>query len=152
MGKISKLYRYDMKILLLSGGADSMLLYQQHKFDKTIFFDYGQEHLEEEFNCCSRIIDVVIRLPKLTKTEKEVNCRNLAFIINTVSTFGSEDIEIYLGTNTEDIYKDNNREFYNKVEDLINNISFNKVKIVTPLQDMSKQEILNKLELKFYTD
>ena len=141
-----------MKILLLSGGADSMLLYQQYKFDKTIFFDYGQEHLKEEYDCCSSITDVIIRLPKFTKREKEVNCRNLSFVINTVSTFGNEDIEIYLGMNIEDIYKDNNRKFYNEIEDLINNISFNKVKIVTPLQNMTKKEILKQLELNFYTD
>ena len=141
-----------MKILLLSGGADSMLLYQQHKFDKTIFFDYGQEHLEEEFKCCSKLVDVILKLPKITKREKEFNCRNLSFVINTIANFGNEDIEIYLGTNVEDVYKDNNRNFYNEVENFINKVSFNKVEIITPLKDMTKNEILKKLKLKYYTD
>ena len=141
-----------MKILLLSGGADSMLLYQTHSFDVTVFFDYGQKHLDKEFNCCSDLVDEIIKLPEFVTKGKEINCRNLSFIINTVSTFGGGDIEIYLGTNIEDIYKDNNREFYNKVEVLINSISFNRVKIVTPLKDKTKKQILKELELKYYTD
>jgi len=141
-----------MKILLLSGGADSMLLYQTYSFDVTVFFDYGQKHLDKEFNCCSDLVDEIIKLPKFITKDKEINCRNLSFIVSVVSAFGSEDIEIYIGTNIDDIYKDNNREFYDEVEGLINNISLNKVKIVTPLKDITKKEILKQLELNFYTD
>jgi len=141
-----------MKILLLSGGADSMLLFQTYPCDVTVFFDYGQQHLDKELSCCSDFVDEIIKLPPLTIRDKEVNCRNLCFIINLVSVFGYEDLEIYIGTNAEDVYKDNSRDFYNEVEDFINKISFYKVKVITPLKDMTKNEILKKLELTYYTD
>jgi len=141
-----------MKILFLSGGADSMLLYQNTKFDKVVFFDYGQNHLDKEFNCCRKYVTDLIKLPIFAKKNKEVNARNLSFISNTVSTYGYEDLEIYIGTNKEDIYKDNSREFYNKVELFFNDICFNNTKIITPLIKMTKLEILRDLKFKFYTD
>tara|TARA_R110000787_G_scaffold34463_1_gene89185 strand:+ start:1104 stop:1529 length:426 start_codon:yes stop_codon:yes gene_type:complete len=141
-----------MKILFLSGGADSMLLNQLQKFDKIVFFNYGQEHLKKEFDCCSKYVTSIIKLPEFTKRNKETNCRNLSFIINAVAKYGYEDLEIYIGTNKEDIYKDNTRNFYNKVGVFISEISFNKVKIITPLIDMNKKEILELLECKYYTD
>lgn len=141
-----------MRILLLSGGADSMLLKQEFKFDKLVFFDYGQKHLEEEFDCCKKYVTDYFRIGLLKERGKEVNCRNLLFINYVVSKFGNEDLEIYLGMNSEDIYKDNSRTFYNELEVFINKISFNKVSIVTPLKNMSKQDILAILKLNYYTD
>ena len=66
--------------------------------------------------------------------------------------YGDKELEIHLGTNLEDIYKDNSREFYDNYEDFINKISFNKVKIKTPLLKLSKKEILNELNQIYYTD
>jgi len=141
-----------MKILLLSGGADSMLLNQRYEYDLKLFFDYNQEHLEKEYKCCSKYIDKCIKLNKFSKKGKEISCRNFTFIANIVSMYGDKDLEIHLGTNSEDIYKDNNREFYDSYEDFINKISFNKVKIKTPLLKLSKKEILNELNQIYYTD
>ena len=140
------------KILLLSGGADSMLLNQNYFFDKRIFFDYGQIHKNLEFQKCEKFIDDIIILPKFYKKEKEVNCRNYTFISNIVSIYGETDIEIYLGTNKNDKYKDNNRKFYDMLEEFINKISLNKVLIKTPLINITKDEILKNLKLEFYTD
>ncbi len=141
-----------MKILLLSGGADSMLLNQRYEYDLKLFFDYGQEHLNEEFNCCSQYVDRRIKLNKFSRKGKEISCRNFTFIANIVSMYGDKELEIHLGTNSEDIYKDNSREFYDNYEDFINKISFNKVKIKTPLLKLSKNEILNELNQIYYTD
>jgi 7-cyano-7-deazaguanine synthase in queuosine biosynthesis len=141
-----------MKILLLSGGADSMLLNQRYDYDLKLFFDYGQEHLSKEFNCCSQYVDRRIKLNKFSRKGKEISCRNFTFIANVVSMYGDKELEIHLGTNLEDIYKDNSREFYDNYEDFINKISFNKVKIKTPLLKLSKKEILNELNQIYYTD
>jgi 7-cyano-7-deazaguanine synthase in queuosine biosynthesis len=142
----------NFKILLLSGGADSMLLNQRYVFDKKIFFDYGQKHKENEFEKCKEIIDEIITLPKFFKKDKEVNCRNFTFVSNIVSIYGDRNIEIYFGTNKEDRYNDNNRNFYNDLEDFINKISINQVCIKTPLIEMTKNEILKELKSEFYTD
>ncbi len=66
------------KILLLSGGADSMLLYQRYEYDKIIFFNYGQEHKEDEFINCKEFINnislfnVKIETPLINITKKEI--------------------------------------------------------------------------------
>jgi len=140
------------KILLLSGGADSMLLYQRYEYDKIIFFNYGQEHKEDEFINCKEFIDNIIELPKFAKKNKEINCRNLSFITLICSIYGDKDIEIHIGTNKEDKYKDNSRSFYDKTEEFINNISLFNVKIETPLINITKKEILKELNLPYFTD
>ena len=142
----------NYKILLLSGGADSMFLNQEIVFDKKVFFDYGQNHKQKEFKICAKFIDNVIKLPVFISINKEVNCRNLTFILNLVSIYGDKDLDIFLGTNKEDIYKDNSSEFYDKTEIFINTISLNRVSIKTPLINYSKKDIVKKLKSKFYTD
>jgi len=141
-----------MKILLLSGGADSMLLNQRYQYDLKVFFNYNQAHLKEEYICCKKYIDEYIVLNDFVKRGKEVNCRNFTFIAHIVSVYGDKDLEIHLGTNSEDIYKDNSRRFYNDYEEFINKISFNKVSIKTPLLKLSKKDILKELNKKYYTD
>ena len=140
------------KILLLSGGADSMLLNQRYKFDKKVFFDYGQKHKDFELEKCKKNIDDIISLPEFRTKNKEVNCRNFTFISNIVSIYGDKNIEIYIGTNKNDKYNDNSRIFYDNLEKFINKISFNKVLIKTPLIKMDKKDILKELNLDFYTD
>ena len=140
------------KILLLSGGADSMLLYQRYKYDKIVFFNYGQEHKEDEFINCKDFINDIIELPKFAKKNKEINCRNFTFISLVSSVYGDKDIEIHIGTNKEDIYKDNSRLFYNDLEKFINLISLNKIIIQTPLINMTKKEILKELNFEYFTD
>lgn len=140
------------KILLLSGGADSMLLYQRYKYDRKIFFKYGQRHCDNEFEICRNIIDKTIILPSFVRRNNEVNCRNINFILNIVSVYGNKDLDIYIGTNRGDVYKDNNRRIFDEFERFINKISFNRVSIKTPLMDMSKDEILKELNLRYYTD
>ena len=140
------------KILLLSGGADSMLLYQRYKYDKILFINYGQEHKNEEFINCKNFIDDTIELPNFAKKNKEINCRNFTFISLVSSIYGDKNIEIHIGTNKEDIYKDNSRQFYNTLEKFINKISLNKVLIKTPLVNMTKKEILKELNFNYFTD
>ena len=76
----------------------------------------------------------------------------MTFITTLVSLYGDSPLEIYLGTNAEDIYDDNSREFYDKLQGLLSSISFYSVEIKTPLIEMSKKDILNKLKLDYYTD
>lgn len=140
------------KILLLSGGADSLLLYQKYKYDKIIFFDYGQPHMENEYKMCEKFVDNVININKLYRKEKYVNCRNMLFITYIVSMYGDKNITIHLGTNSDDKYLDNNYKFYKKLEKFINLISIYNIKIELPLIKMSKQEIIKELNYEYYTD
>jgi len=140
------------KILLLSGGADSMYINQTYNFDLKIFFDYGQKHLEKEYSICAKYIDRVIKIDPFYIKEKEVSNRNLTFISIIVSVFGGSNLDIYLGSNYNDIYKDNQREYFDIIEKTINTASINKVKIITPLIDIKKKEILKKINLKYYSD
>ena len=141
-----------MKILMLSGGADSMLLYQRYKFDKCIFFDYGQPHLQQEYQHCKQYIDEYIELPDFAKRQKEYNARNLSFITLLVSIYGNDDLQIYIGTNANDIYPDNNRGFFNDLEQFLQKLTFKSVEIVTPLIDMDKEDILHELNLSYFKD
>lgn len=140
------------KILLLSGGADSMYINQIHDFDLRVFFDYGQKHLKKEYNICEKYIDRVIKIDPFYIKEKEVSNRNLTFISTIVSVFGDSDLHIYLGSNYNDIYKDNQREYFDLLEKTINVASINKVKIITPLINIEKKEILKQINLKYYSD
>jgi len=140
------------KILLLSGGADSMLLYQRYKYDKIVFFNYKQEHQKNEFIKCKDFIDDIIELPRFANKNKEINCRNFTFISLVSSIYGDKPIEIYIGTNNEDTYKDNSRLFYNNLEKFINKISLNNIIIRTPLINMTKKEILKELNYEYFTD
>lgn len=144
--------RESCKILLLSGGADSMLLLQDYNFDKIVFFDYGQNHKEKEYSISFKYVDEVIKLPLITKKHKEFSCRNLLFITSIVAKYGDKDLEIYIGKNKDDKYADNSDDFYRDLNLFINKISLNNVRIKTPLQAVPKKEILKRLKLNYYTD
>ena len=140
------------KILLLSGGADSMLLYQMQRYDYSVFFNYGQNHLYSELDKCEEKVTDIITLNSFKRNGKEVNCRNMTFITTLVSLYGDRPLEIYIGTNSEDVYKDNSREFYDNLQELLSSISFHPIEVKTPLLHMSKKDILKELKLDYYTD
>jgi 7-cyano-7-deazaguanine synthase in queuosine biosynthesis len=140
------------RILLLSGGADSILLSQLYEYDELIFISYGQQHLVLEYQKAKPYLTKVIDMGAFTKRGKEVNCRNMSFIMRIVSEYGYTPLEIHLGTNKEDRYKDNNRQFYDQLQEFISSISFHPVEIETPLIHMTKEEILQQLDRDYYTD
>ena len=124
----------NCRILLLSGGADSMLLNQLFDYDIKVFIDYAQPHKDKEFQHCEKYVTEIIQLPKMASVGKEVNCRNLTFISCVASKFGSQNIEIHLGTNAEDKYADNSPQFYEELALMLNKISTHRVEIVLPLK------------------
>jgi len=129
-----------------------MLLNQLYDYDIKVFIDYSQPHKTKEFQHCREYVTEIITLPKMVSVGKEVNCRNLTFISCVASTFGSQDIEIHLGTNAEDKYPDNSPQFYKELELMLNKVSIHKVRIVLPLKNMTKEQITNKLKSNCYTD
>jgi 7-cyano-7-deazaguanine synthase in queuosine biosynthesis len=140
------------RILLLSGGADSILLSQTLEFDILLFIHYGQGHLALERDKALPYLTHEMDLGIFVKEGKQVNCRNMTFVMEVVSRFGDCPLEIFLGTNKEDKYADNNREFYDNLELFVNKISLHPVKVKTPLINLTKQEILSELKRDFYTD
>lgn len=140
------------KVLLLSGGADSMWLHESMAFDQRVFFDYGQPFLQKEFSKCQRVVDRVIRLPAFARRRTEVNCRNLTFLSVIVSIYGSRELEIYIGSNQNDVYPDNQRDFFDSLERIFSALAFHPVRILTPLADVSKAEIRSQLTSDYYSD
>lgn len=142
------------RILLLSGGADSMLLYQKNKFDHCVFFDYGQPHLKKEKKVISKINVIEIILPKIKKESNGFyQGRNLTFVFSLYENgLIKTDTELYIGTNADDKYPDNSKEFFDNLAWCLNQSFKNKLKIKLPLLKKTKKQILEQLKLDHYSD
>ena len=152
----------QIDVLLLSGGADSIYLYNKYKYDKYIFFNYSQKHIAHELNVLEDLnlknIDI-IDIDDLKQDKKGFYySRNLKFVLNVLDSF-KEDISnlnsITFGTNKVSTHPDNNREFFNLLESLIEKSYKQKIKLKTPLKDIHKKDInnyLDKKNIRYYTD
>lgn len=128
------------KILLISGGNDSLFLYNKYEFDKLIYLDYGQPYKKDELK----------RIPKKTKIIKINNLkidkkgyvkgRNLLFLIEIAKRY--TDGTIYMGTNKDDIFPDNNQKYLKKAIEVINTSFETNLNIKTPLKAKTKKEIM----------
>lgn len=146
-----------MDILLLSGGADSMYLKSKFNYDKFVYFCYGQSHIDKELEVLGKDKKLqIIRADNVGDKDEEgfYKGRNLNFILSVMYMY-PDTKSISIGTNAEDIYPDNCREFFDLVEKIIYASYKTKVKIKTPLIKKSKKEIVKFLDLNnigYYTD
>jgi len=149
-----------MKILLISGGADSMYIYYNNKFDKFVYLNYGQKHIETELNILDQIVKHnnnydLLSVDNLTKDDNGFyECRNLKFILKIIDTYKGVT-SITFGTNADDKHPDNNRDFFDMIERVIEMSYKKEIKILTPLKDIKKKDIvkgLSELEIEYFTD
>jgi 7-cyano-7-deazaguanine synthase in queuosine biosynthesis len=144
-----------MKVLLLSGGADSIYINETQDFDLYVYIDYGQKHIATELNI---IKDKDFQICKTFNLGKDdtgfYECRNLKFILSIMDNF-KDTTSITFGTNADDKHPDNNRAFFDLAEKIIY-LSYKKeIKINTPLHKTTKKEIVKFLDhnkIKYYTD
>lgn len=137
------------KVLLVSGGLDSMLIYaeKKHLIDYLVYFDYGHRFMAQELACLDKqkVPYRIVKMRELPEKNGWFFGRNLAFLIACREAFLSEDIAVYVGTNADDCYTDNAFEFMQRAEKIINDSYVtNTMRVVCPLKDMTKQEIISK--------
>ena len=146
------------KILLISGGMDSLLIYFSKKeiFDKYIYIDYGHRFLKKELEKIEKlgINFETIKISNLKDNNGFFYGRNLRFMIAVREKFINENIAVYFGNNIDDNYNDNTHEFLQRTEKIINDSYPDATfRICCPLKDLSKQEIMlecKKNDIDFY--
>ena len=135
-------------ILLISGGYDSLYIY--HKLNKKkkfecIYFDYGQEYLENEIKILNNL-NINYSLVKINDLMTEENGfvlgRNLNFFLKLVDMYGKEPINVYVGSNKDDVFADNNRRFFSRLSYILNNSFLSNISIKLPLRKITKKEIV----------
>ena len=136
------------KVLLISGGMDSLLINElkRDNIDYYVYIDYGHKFKEQEFKNIKKIgiEPIILELPKLKDNDGFFLGRNLHFFIKVREHFIDENICIYFGNNADDNYNDNTREYLSRVEKIIND-SFPQttLRIICPLENLTKKEIFN---------
>lgn len=136
------------KILLLSGGMDSMLILKEKGkdfFSNIVYIDYGHRFKEKEFNCCKQYITDVIKIENLKEKDGFYFGRNLRFFIAIREKFEG-NIAVYFGNNSDDNYADNSFEYFMRIEKILNDSYPFTIRINTPFFMLSKEEIYNKIK------
>ena len=134
----------EQNILLVSGGNDSICIYNKYdsklKFN-LIYFNYGQKYMKEELKRLPDNTEVITMKNLQIDTNGYVKGRNLLFLIEIAKRF--DNATIYMGSNKEDTFPDNNYKYLTTAIKVIN-ISFNtNLKIVLPLRNKTKTYIMN---------
>lgn len=159
------------KIILTSGGLDSSALLLRNKQDPStlaLFFNYGQRCVAQERaavkNICQQLnisfeerditdifrsskSSIINNTPLEEEKNNEVECRNLVFVMNTVSIaqqlFPEEQVEIILGLIKIGIpYPDCTKAFIEKCNSLANLCTGGKVSVTAPFIDFGKDKIV----------
>jgi len=141
-------------LLLVSGGNDSIYIYNKYKNKKfiCIYFDYGQPYKKEEIKRLPPHTKI-IKIERL-KFEKKgfVKGRNLMFLIEIVKRY--DNVVVWMGSNKNDIFPDNNESYLKETKNLLNIGFKSNIKIHLPLKDKTKQQIMkyiNKYKLNTYS-
>lgn len=162
MEKISNIFRQIggkmKKVLLISGGMDSLLIHELKKdyIDYYVYIDYGHRFLSQEFENIKNlsINPIILKINNLKDHEGFFFGRNLHFFIKVREHFIDENICVYFGNNADDNYNDNTREYLSRVEKVINDSYPTKtLRIICPLENLNKQEIFKlckEKEIKYY--
>ena len=141
------------KILLISGGYDSLLISEMKEniIDDYIYFNYENKFIEQEtlvlagWENHSRRVIKVLDLPTLKEHDGFFEGRNLEFMLAVRKRYPAENIVVYFGNNADDNYPDNSREYLYRLEKLLNDsFSPSVIRIITPLQDLTKPEIVRR--------
>jgi len=156
-----------MKVVCLaSGGIDSsvlMMMLQKMKYEiYPLHIDYGQNAAKMELmsvrKICKflRIRPVVIKIPqigeissgitsqsKLTMENPFFPARNLLFLsIATAYAISKSVVTISIGSTANAIFPDQHKKFIRKAEELLNIALGTRIKILTPLIELNKREIV----------
>lgn len=130
------------RVLLLSGGLDSQVLAATHSFDRYIYYDYGNKNKEMELSKINIPNLEVIKIDDMERLESGFFvARNLKFILKTRDIIKG-DMAVYIGCNLDDTFSDNTPSFMSRLEDILNLSYIDKTKIVLPLRDKNKIEII----------
>lgn len=157
-------------VSLVSGGLDSslmsILIKQERLIQYPLFVDYGQRAAKQEWRACQKIhaqygLPTPVRMDlrgygKLIPsglTNRRMRLyedaflpgRNLLFLLAAASygyAKNSDSVAIGLLSDAFRLFPDQTREFINKAQGMIQTTLNREVKIVTPLMDFSKKDVL----------
>jgi 7-cyano-7-deazaguanine synthase in queuosine biosynthesis len=132
-----------MNILLVSGGNDSLYIYHKYnkqKHFKLIYIDYGQKYIMDELKRVPWDTEVIKIQPLIIEKNGFVRGRNLNFLIEIAKLY--RDATIYMGSNKDDIFPDNNKYYLEKACWVINKSYNTEISVILPLQSRTKPEIM----------
>ena len=142
--------RKPLKVLLLSGGKDSNLILNMIKdFDKKYFFMYGQENQDKEESVVDNATGIIkVKIDEIKRlTNGFYIARNMKFMQYVIEDNEKENkIDIYIGTNGEDKYPDNQKRFMSRLAYVLKRSYDKNIRIKLPLIKMTKREIIKKLK------
>lgn len=163
-------------VTLVSGGMDSTLmsvLAKEQNFELfPLYINYGQLSYKKEWEACQQTHST-LGLPKPKKvnlsgfgrvissglTNKKLRIKEDAFLPGRNSLFlltaasyayrvGSKNIAIGLLTERFKLFPDQSKEFIKSAENFIKNELDYEIKILTPLMDFNKAEVIELLKAK----
>lgn len=138
------------KVLLLSGGFDSLLIseYKRENIHHFVYIDYGHRFRDRELEVLRKWQDYsgrfveMLNLPDLKDKDGFFFGRNLRFMIAVRERYVEDNILVYFGNNADDNYNDNTREFLARTEKVINDSYPKTMRIICPLENNTKEEIV----------
>ena len=140
------------KILLMSGGFDSLLLSYQTRIAAItdyIYLEYGQKFLKQEQDVIEKWEQYMgkkvycFHIPKLRQLGGMFFGRNLRFMLFLREQYLNYNLVIYFGTNATDTYSDNSLEYMQRLEKIINDSYPGMVmRIICPLANLTKDQVV----------
>lgn len=140
-----------MKVILLtSGGYDSTYLAITYKKTITdyVYIDYGQKAKPKELTAIKNTIGKPITIIKMEPIKDDHGffpARNLKFMLCLMDHF-SDDLSVLFGNTANDYYKDNTPSYLSLVETLINSSYEKTLRIISPLKNTMKKDIVEYVE------
>ncbi len=160
-------------IILLSGGLDSLvslaMLNEEYHIKTALFFNYGQKPLKKELAACKKIcqyygihlevikLDWYEKISESSALNKNSNSKNTAsywmpnrngLFVNIAAAYADAKNCQYIaiGANKEEAntFSDNSIDFINNANNLFVTSTQNSVKIIAPLINLDKNEIIKK--------
>lgn len=139
-------------MVLLSGGLDSTGLVHYHLSQgnkvTAIFFDYGQQSCEREFQSAKAISEYYgIQLNqqklgfRLNNIDGEYYCRNALFVLAACSFLGESSSLISIGIHSGTPYYDSTAAFVTDTQTLLNGYFGGVIRVITPFLDYEKAQI-----------
>lgn len=136
------------KILAISGGLDSLTIYFMKKkfIDDCVYIDYGQKFKKRETDVLNKL-NIKYFIIKIKYLDRQDNGffdgRNLHFLIAIREFYKNQNIVVYFGNCSEDNFSDNSREYFFRLEKIMNDSYSDTIRIICPLENMVKKEIHN---------
>jgi len=167
-------------VILVSGGLDSSLMAYMAKDEEVIQYplliNYGQRCFDEELSACENVLAKLDLLPiqimdlrgfgalissSLTKPDLRIYedaflpGRNLLFLLAGASyAYETSSNSVAIGLLSEDyhLFPDQTIEFVSSAEQTIEKAIGRSIKIITPLIEFTKKDVLRLAEMKGITD